>query len=109
MARYRLRFFFDPGAGICFWAANDAACECFDYPIDARNLPLAENTWRRIYFLTSWYDTSIDWNYPPNPSPWDNDERERFNREAQKLLVVVREELGSDFEVVDESGTAKSA
>jgi hypothetical protein len=109
MARYRLRYFFEPGANICFWAANDAARERFGYPIDSRTLPLAENTWRRLYFLASWYDTSIDWNYPPDPSPWDHAERERFNNEAQKLLAVVREELGSDFEVVDESQTSTSA
>jgi hypothetical protein len=109
MARYRLRYFFDPGADICFWAANDAARERFGYPINARELPLTENTWRRLSFLTAWYDTSIDWDYPPDPSPWDDAERERFNREAQRLLAVVREELGSDFEVVDESETADAA
>jgi hypothetical protein len=105
MATYRLRFFFDPGGGICLWAGNDAARERFGYPIDARSLSLPENTWRRVYYLCSWYDTTIDWNYPPDPSPWDTAERDRFRQEAQNLLTQLRVQLGAEFEIVDESGT----
>jgi hypothetical protein len=60
-----------------------------------------------LLHLCSWFDTSIDWNDPPDPSPWDAAEEERFNRDAQRLLVVLREQLGSDFEIVDETGTAR--
>jgi hypothetical protein len=102
---YRLRFFFDAGAGICLWALNDSARVRFDYAIDAKDLPLPENTWRRLLYLCYWYDTSIDWNYPPDPSLWDEAERKRFNREAQKLLALMREQLGPEFEIVDKSGT----
>jgi hypothetical protein len=106
MAKYLLRYFFDPGADICLWSSNDDALREFGYPVDARKLPLPENTWRRITHLAAWYDTSIDWNYPSDPSPWDESERQRFNSESQKLLAVLREQLGSDFEVEDESRTA---
>lgn len=109
MSKYRLRYFFDPGAGVCLWAANDAARERFDYPVDARDLPLPENTWWKVWYVCAWFDTSIDWDYPPNPSPWNREERERFNAEAQKLLTLVREQLGPEFEVVDESGTNGAA
>src|SRR3954452_15982495 len=47
------------------------------------------------------------WDYPPGPSPWDEAECQRFNAEAQKLLATLREQLGSVFEIEDESGTAK--
>jgi hypothetical protein len=106
MPAYQLRYFFDPGAGICLWSGNDAAEARYGYPIDARSLPLPENTWRRVWYLCSWYDTSIDWNYPPDPSPWDAAERERFNNEAQPMLAQLRKQLGPEFEIVDESGTA---
>jgi hypothetical protein len=109
MSKYRLRYFFDPGAGVCLWAANDAALERFDCPVDARDLPLPENTWRKVWYVCAWFDTGIDWDYPPNPSPWKREERERFNAEAQKLLTLVREQLGPAFEVVDESGTSGPA
>jgi hypothetical protein len=108
MAKYRLRYFFDPGADICLWASNEAARQEFGYPVEARRLPLPENTWRRVTYLSAWYDTSLDWDYPPDPSPWDETERQRFNSEAQRMLATLREQLGSDFEIQDESGTATS-
>jgi hypothetical protein len=108
MPIYRLRYFFDPGGGICLWSDNDAARDRFGYPVDARSLPLPENAWRRVAYLCSWYDTSIDWNYPPDPSPWDAAERVRFNSEAQRLLALLREHLGVEFEIADESGTGNA-
>jgi hypothetical protein len=106
---YRLRFFFDPGGGICLWSANDAARERFAYAVDPRSLGLPESLLRRVFYLCAWYDTSIDWNYPPDPSPWGADERDRFNSEAQKLLKKLREQLVLEFEIVDESHTASKA
>lgn len=51
----------------------------------------------------AWYDTSIDWDYPPDPSPWDDDEWQRFNTESQKMLTTLKEHLGTGFEIVDET------
>ena|SRR5262245_60553946 len=109
MARYRLRYFFDPGADICLWAANDSARERFGYPVDASRLHLSENTSRRVRYLAAWHHTSIDWEYPPDPSPWDANERARFDAEAQRLLALLREELGPAFEILDESGTSSAS
>jgi len=47
------------------------------------------------------YDTSIDWNYPPGPSPWSDMERERFENDSASLLQSLRECLGSVFEIRD--------
>ena len=104
MAKYSLRFFFDPGAGVCLWAGNDAAKERFEYAVDLSQLPLPENSRRRALHVCYWYDTCIDWNRPSGQSPWDAAERNRFNVEAQKLLSMLREQLGPNFEIVDESG-----
>jgi hypothetical protein len=76
--------------------------------VDTRKLPLKENTWYRARYIAAWYDTSIDWSYPPDPSPWDSSERERFNAAAQGLLAQLRQELGPDYEIIDESGTGGS-
>lgn len=105
MAKYILRYFFDAGAGICLWANNDAARERFGYPIDLRDLSLSENTWRRANYIMSWYDTSINWEYPPDPSPWDESEMKEFDAVAQAMLARLRRELGPDFEIIDESRT----
>jgi hypothetical protein len=102
---YRLRYFFDAGGGTCLWAANDAARERFGYPVDASELPIPENTWRKVSYLCCWYDTGIDWNHPQGPSPWNEAELDRFNGAARKLLVLLREQLGQEFEIGDESRT----
>lgn len=99
---YRFRFFFDAGTGACLWAANDAARARFDYPTECRDLPISENLQRYLYYLAAWYDTSIDWNYPPDPSPWTQDEASSFNDAVKQLLPRLRNELGHQFEIVDE-------
>jgi hypothetical protein len=109
MSVYVLRFFFDPGSGICLWAANDAARDKWDYPIEAQLLPIQEGTWRFADQLCSWYDTSVNWAYPPDPSPWSASEWAAFNTAAQGFLESLRNELGPDFEVIDESRTAIAA
>jgi hypothetical protein len=108
-ATYRLRYRLEPGAGVCLWATNDAAVERFGDAVDAHDLPLPENTWRRADYLVAWYDTSVDWSYPPDPSPWDENESARFDAEAQRFLGVLREQLGPEFEVEDGSGTLRGA
>lgn len=104
-----LKFFFDPGSGICLWAGNAAARERWDYAVDAHLLPIAEDTGRLAAELCSWFDTSIDWASPSGPSPWAAAERERFNVESQRFLRLLRSQLGPEFEVIDASGTAGAA
>lgn len=102
MARYALRYFFDPGSGICLWSACDAARERFGYPVASRQLPLPRPTRERMAQLVDWYDTSVDWEYPAGPSLWTEEEHERFARAARHLLSVLRVQLGADFEIRDE-------
>ena len=99
---YRLRFFFDWSSGTCFWAGNDAARESFDYPVDPTALPLSPDTIAEIERLADWFDTALNWDYPPDPGPWRQEECDRFNRAAQDLLDASRRELGPDFEIVNE-------
>ena len=108
-ATYRLRFFFDTGSGICLWSANDAARERFDYPIELSALPLPETIRRRGSFVLAWYDTFMDWELAPEPSQWWPREEAAFNAAVQELLALFRQYLGPDFEIVDESHTAKLA
>ena len=106
MPIYLLEFFFDPGSGACLWSGNDAARDKWGCSIEAHLLPLPENTWRFAHHLCSWYDTGIDWTYPPDPSPWEAAERDRFNVAAQRFLEMLRVQLGPDFEVIDRSATS---
>lgn len=104
---YKLRYFFDFGSGVCLWSGNDTAHVHFDsYPITSDNLPISYTLQKRIEFLVSWYDTFLDWDNVPNSSRWSNQENNQFRVAAQELLHLLREELGTNFEVIDESGTA---
>jgi hypothetical protein len=100
-----LRYFFEWGGG-CLWPGNDAAHRAFDVgPYDLAvpcPLPLGAATLDRCRRLAAWHDLSLDPDYPPDPGPWDQAERDRFNEAAAALLGEIRTELGRDFSVVDE-------
>ncbi len=103
MQKYRFRFFLDPGSGTCLWSADDHTKAEYDYPVDHRRLHLPENTFRALQHLIAWFDTSVDWEYPPNPGPWTPEEADRFSAYKASILALVRTQLGTDYEIVDES------
>lgn len=98
---YIIRFFFE-WMGTCFWGDNDAAQERFDYYIEPEELPLSESTIKRANELMQWQDKALNWEYPPDPGPWRQEECDRFHQAARELLSTVRQELGARFEVLDE-------
>jgi len=102
MSIYRLRFFFDYGSGICFWSANEPAYKQFDYPIASDKLPLTIATQEAIEELISQFDQSLNWNDPGGPGLWSGDEWRTFDAKVRQLLPVVRQELGTDYEIVDQ-------
>ncbi|SFC97177.1 hypothetical protein [Clostridium uliginosum] len=89
MAKYVLRYCFELG-GTCLWSVNDNAKNKFDYPIDNDELPVSKNIVDELYALEEEYHGYIDWNYPPNPSPWTTkqklDLKKRANMVYLKLL-----------------------
>src|SRR3712207_869992 len=103
MAIYRLRFFFDAGAGVCLWADNYEARESFGDAVSAEDLPLSPETEARVERLIAWYDESVDWDDPAGPWPWTDDEQARFEAEARAVLTLLRAELGAEYEIVDRS------
>jgi hypothetical protein len=104
LTTYRLRFFFDYGSGVCFWAANEAAQRQFGYPVDANQLPLSTATKGAVEHVISWYDQSFNWDDPGGPSRWNATDWEQFNTELRKILALVHAELGAQFEIINEYG-----
>jgi len=41
----------------------------------------------------------LNWDYPPDPSPWPQSKFEAFDIEALTILSIIQNELGSEFEV----------
>jgi hypothetical protein len=98
-ARYAVRLMFEWGGGT-LWCGNDAARAAFDVGNIEDVLPLSPGTRQRLMELSAWHDGALNREYPPDPSPWSAEERERFESAAAELLAVVRSELGPEFEVV---------
>ncbi|MER6557647.1 hypothetical protein ABT300_07740 [Streptomyces sp. NPDC001027] len=96
-----LRFFFEAGVDTPLWP-QDTRSE-YGYPVELCRLPISPATRTELARLSDWYQSSIDWSYPPNPSPWPEGERERFKEQAQAALAALRRELGAEWTVRDES------
>ena len=104
----KLRYFFDPGTSICLWAADDAARDRYGYAVEYEDLPLPEVTVEKAVQLAKWFETSIDWSYPADPSPWSADERQRFISAADDFYQTLIETLGPDYEVINEQSMHRS-
>jgi hypothetical protein len=96
---YQLRFLFDAGSGVCLWSSNDLAREKFGYPVELNALPLPQLLKERGEALIERFDTSVDWAYPPDPSPWSCVEQVCFEADSNDFLMLLRSYLGDDFEV----------
>jgi len=102
-AKYVLRVFFDAGSGVLLWSGNSAARERFGYPVNHDDLPLPDASQARVAAIIVKYDTSINWDAPSSPILWTNQECEQFNREVSELIEQLRRDLGSEFELANET------
>ena len=97
--RFVVRLMFGWGGG-CLWCGNDATLAAFDVgPIEDK-LPLSPAIQHRLTELSEWHDKALDWDYPPDPSPWSQEKRERFETAATDILSAVRSAVGPEFDVV---------
>ena len=105
MTKYSARYFFDPGAGICLWADNDKTRAEFGYPINHDELPLTASTMALLDQVIRWFDLSLNWSSPsePLPEPWTPQEKKHFDDTAGRLLALLRQELGAEWEISDEA------
>jgi hypothetical protein len=93
----RARFFFSPRSGTLLWATGSA-----NPFTDPEGLPVSRELRDEPALLLAWYDTSLNWDYPPDPGPWREAECRRFNAAAQRALDRLRTELGAAWEITDE-------
>ena len=99
MSHYVLRYFFDGVTGTCLWAGNAETADAFDYPVDLYMLNLPDS-------LLQFGNQVIDrWTTLVNLGDATLNETEDigFRVDARKLLIMLRNHLGSDFEILDES------
>ncbi|MFH8371019.1 hypothetical protein [Streptomyces sp. NPDC018031] len=97
----RLRFFSEPGIrDTPLWPTG--VDSPYGYPCELTRLPIGPALREEPARLCAWFQSSVDWTYPPGPSPWSGEQRERFDRQADAALASLRRELGDEWTVLDQ-------
>ena len=100
--RYRLKTGFDGGSGHLLWAANDAARERWDYPVDHFDLPLPMSLARHVQSLVDRYDLDHP-DVGRETRPLNPTEFAEFREDYLMTLDELRAALGPAY-VVEERG-----
>jgi hypothetical protein len=98
-SKYKIRFSFDWQCPP-FWAYDDITAQKFDYFIAPEELPLSKKLIEEAYALTTWHDTALNWDYPPDPSPWRQNECDQFNAAVIDFFKRAEAELINEFELI---------
>lgn len=88
--------------GGALWCGNEAALAQFSVGSIEEKLPLNAITLERLGGMTRWHDTDLNWDYPPDPGPWEAAEYTEFDDAAEALIAAIQKELGAGFGVVYE-------
>ncbi|MFF2045291.1 hypothetical protein ACFVVX_33240 [Kitasatospora sp. NPDC058170] len=100
-----LRFFLEYGVvGTPLWPRTPEAPDYdspYGYPCELERLPISPAVRAELARLTEVYQTSLDWDYPPDPSPWSEEQQELFRLDVTAALELLRRELGDDWTVED--------
>ncbi|WKU49069.1 hypothetical protein Q3V23_36170 [Streptomyces sp. VNUA116] len=96
------RFFFDAGSGGVLWAVTPEDKESWGYPVELDRLPISHDLQDSLNRLIDCYDTSLNWDYPPNPGPWREAECHHFNEAVCQALGRLRAELSPAWQIHDE-------
>lgn len=97
-AIYRLRYFFDVWAGECLWSDNDAALERFGYPVLLEDLGLSDSALQFCRTHIQRLQDEVTRESLGYGIPHD----EQLDVDAKAFLIILRRELGTDFEILDE-------
>ena len=93
---YRLRLMFEWGGG-CIWAGDDTTRDKYGVGPIEDSLSLTDATRKKLADITAWHDLSLNWEYPPDPGPWNAHEYERFEVTALAMRDHLQSELGDGF------------
>lgn len=96
------RFFFDAGSGGVLWAATPEDRKVWGYPIEPDRLPISHDLRDVLRGLIARYDTSLNWDYPPDLGPWREAECRNFDEAVGQALGRLRTELGPAWQIYDE-------
>jgi hypothetical protein len=96
------RFFFDAGSAAVLWPTELQDQQNWGYPARLEVLPISASLRDELIRLITWYDASLNWDYPPDPGPWREPECRAFNAAVRRVLGQLRTELGVEWVIADE-------
>ena len=102
MSKYQLRFWFEHG-GICIWGINEKAKEKYGYAINNHSLPIPEDLIKELDALEREYATYLDWDFPQDPSPWTQKQKNDFLYRANLACEKLKNNLFLEFEIQNEA------
>jgi len=75
--------------------------EKFGYgEIDAERLDLPSDVVEQLRVTADWHDHSLNWDHPPDPGSWRQEECDRFNAASKKLFECCRQFLEGRAEIL---------
>ncbi len=92
------RFFFDAGSGTVLWGSPGDD----KFAVDLSELPVSQALRDDLENLAALYDTSLNWDYPPDPGPWREPRCRAFNLAVRQVIQRLRQELGQSWRIHDE-------
>jgi hypothetical protein len=96
---YKLKLMFEWGGGTV-WCVNDVAREKYGVGAIEQKLPLSKKTLQNLQTLTDLHDGALNWDYPPDPSPWSKKQFDSFESKALEILNSLKLELGAEYEII---------
>jgi hypothetical protein len=101
--KYVFRFFFDYGAcPNCLWSNNKKANEKYGYLVDICKLGISDNLYDRLKQLSIDFEDSCNEDYPPDPSPWTDEQCVDFFKRAKEAFIDLQNELGDEYIILFE-------
>ena len=64
-------------------------------------LPISKELINELKSLVDEFSTSLDWDYPPDPSPWTKEEFIDFFNRAEIVYEKLKNELGANYTVIN--------
>ena len=98
---YTLRFFFEWGSPHCLWGGDEETNARYGVgPISFDALPLSDSLKATLLEMGEEYQTALNWQYPPDPSPWTAEHKADFLRRCEEVYKQLVSELSDEHNVV---------
>jgi hypothetical protein len=99
-AKYSINFWIELGSNNAYlWPGNEETRRHFGYLVHPTDI-LSEALQTQGRELSDWFQSSMNWENPLAPSPWKQEECDRFREAIRAFFVDVQQELGDEFDLV---------